>query len=49
MDSSQLALDKLKDFWKYNIEVILKQAISVAAMSLTVTFTALKLARYNLL
>ena len=49
IDGSQLALDKLKDFWKHDMQVVLKQVIGTTVTGLTVGFAALKLAGYILL
>ena len=49
IDGGQLALDKLKDFQKQDMQVIPKQVINATVMGFVVGFTALELAKYNLL
>ena len=48
IDGGQLALDELKDFWKQDMQVILKQVIGATVIGFVVGFMALELAKYKL-
>ena len=50
INSGQLALNELQNFWKHDMQVISKQVIGVAIVGLIMGFAALaalKLAKYN--